>query len=138
MKLPVVFRYAAYGLVFGFMLSRMGFSNFEQVHRMFLFEDLRLFLTFCTGVGLSALGFALLSKKSDFPVRPFHPGTVIGGALFGVGWALTGACPSILLVQIGEGRIAALLTLLGAVAGMLVYPAVHRRFFAWNQGTCNN
>ncbi|MCA9583916.1 MAG: YeeE/YedE family protein [Myxococcales bacterium] len=129
-------RYALYGLVFGFILSRIGFSDFGEVHKMFTFADLRLFLTFCTGVGLSFVGFMTLTRMSEIPRRAFNPGNIMGGVLFGAGWALTGACPSILLVQLGEGQLAGLATLAGALAGMVVYPSIHRRFFRWPLGSC--
>lgn len=129
-------RYALYGLVFGYILSRIGFSDFGEVHRMFLFADLRLFLTFCSGVAFSFVGFIALTRMSEMPRRVFNAGNIIGGVLFGAGWALTGACPSILLVQLGEGQIAGLATLGGALAGMMIYPSIHRRFFGWPLGGC--
>lgn len=133
---PIVLRYAAYGLTFGFMLSRMGFSDYAEVHRMFVFADLRLFLTFCLGVALATGGYFTLARGADLPKRSIHPGSIAGGVLFGAGWALTGACPAIMLVQLGEGQVAGVATLLGAVSGMLVYPALQRRFFRWDSGTC--
>jgi uncharacterized protein len=129
-------RYGAYGLALGFMLSRMGFSDFAEVHRMFLFTDLRLFLTFAVGVGLAMVGFFALARGADLPKRFVHRGSIPGGVLFGAGWAITGACPAILLVQIGEGQLAGMVTLAGAALGMLVYPALQRRFFRWDSGTC--
>lgn len=129
-------RYALYGLGFGYILSRIGFSDYAEVHRMFLFTDLRLFLTFATGVALSFVGFLAFATMREMPKRSFHPGNILGGALFGVGWALTGACPSILLVQVGEGQLAGLSTLTGAVVGMLVYPPIHRRLFRWPISGC--
>ena len=40
-----------------------------------------------------------------FAPRNIHPGTLIGGALFGTGWAISGGCPTIALAQIGEGQL---------------------------------
>lgn len=127
-------RYALYGLAFGFILSRMGFADFAEVHRMFLFADLRLFLTFATGVALSFVGFLVFARMSEMPKRVYHRGNIIGGVLFGAGWALTGACPSILLVQVGQGQVAGFSTLAGAIAGMVMYPSLQRRFFRWPMG----
>jgi len=132
----VYLRYSVYGLFFGFVLSRMGFADFSEVHKMFLFEDLRLFLGFAVGVSISMVAFVGLRQLAATPPRPLHPGSILGGIIFGAGWAVTGACPSIVLVQIGEGQLAAVATLVGAIAGTLVYPLVHRRFFRWNMGSC--
>jgi uncharacterized membrane protein YedE/YeeE len=131
-------RVAALGLVLGFSLSRIGFSSWDQVHAMFTFSDLRLFLTFCSGVvtlGLAWLVVARMSRAA-FPARPIHPGTLPGGALFGLGWALCGACPSIALVQVGEGQLGGFFTLAGILAGNWLYSVVHERFFRWTPGVC--
>jgi uncharacterized membrane protein YedE/YeeE len=138
MKLGAIhLRYALYGLLLGFVLSRTGFSDFGELHKMFVFSDLRLFLTFAVGVALSMGGFLALTKLKRMPKRPFHPGTVVGGVLFGVGWATTGACPSLVMVQIGEGRYVGAATLAGILVGVLAYAPLHRRFFRWDMGTCS-
>jgi uncharacterized membrane protein YedE/YeeE len=129
-------RYAFYGLLFGFGLSRMGFGDFAQVHAMFVFGDLRLFLGFCGGVALSMMGFLALTKIRTIPRKNLTPGTVIGGVLFGVGWALTGACPSIALIQIGRGYMPAVATLVGVVVGVWIYPRFHRRWIPWKLESC--
>jgi uncharacterized membrane protein YedE/YeeE len=53
--------------------------------------------------------------------KPFHPGVIIGGTLFGAGWAITGACPGPIYAQIGAGAWMALFTLAGAMIGMYAY-----------------
>lgn len=136
MKLNAHWRFGLYGLLLGFCLSRMGYSDFSEIYAMFTFGDPRLYLTFAGGVALITLCFALL-LRGKVANRPLHRGTVIGAALFGLGWALTGACPAIALVQIGEGKLAALLSLFGVLLGTAIYPAVHRRFFKWEMGSCN-
>lgn len=129
---------AAVGLFFGFALSNIGFSDWGEVHRMFTFQDLRLVLVFGGAVFLIGVGLAVLVKdaRARF-LRPIHPGTAPGGVLFGIGWALSGACPSIVLVQLGEGQLPALLTLSGALMGTFSYGWVHRRWFRWDPGSCD-
>jgi hypothetical protein len=108
------------GLILGFALGNIGFGDFGEVHRMFTFADLRLFLTFCGGVAITAAGVALYRRRHPLPPRTLHRGTVIGSVLFGAGWALSGACPGIVLVQLGEGRLYGLLTLAGILTGAWV------------------
>jgi len=129
-------RYGLYGLIFGFVLSRMGFGDFQEVHNMFLLEDLRLHFSFGGGMALSMIGFKAFIRDAKPPPRPIHPGSIIGGLIFGAGWAITGACPSIVLVQIGAGIAPAFGTLMGAVIGVVLYGHVHRRFFSWDMGSC--
>jgi len=136
MQSPPFLRMAILGVLFGFAFSCMGFTDFEEVHKMFTFTDLRLFLTFCGGVALSMVGFLLLARGQRIQRRPFHPGTIPGGVLFGIGWALTGACPSGALVQLGEGKLIAGFTLIGLLLGSALYPVVHKRIFGWPLEIC--
>lgn len=127
---------AGAGLAFGFFLSWVGFSDWGEVHRMFAFADLRLLLTFGGAVVLAGVAFAFVPGARQSATRPIHPGTVAGGVMFGVGWALCGACPSIALVQVGEGQLSAGLTVLGVLLGTWGYGLVHKRFFHWDPGSC--
>lgn len=130
-------RYAIYGLVFGFGLSRIGFGDFREVHAMFVFDDLRLLLAFAGGVALTMVGFVALAKLSTMPSKTLNPGSVLGGVLFGAGWAITGACPSIVLVQLGQGYVSALATLVGVIAGITAYAPIHRRYLPWHFEGCS-
>jgi uncharacterized membrane protein YedE/YeeE len=123
------------GVAFGFVLSRIGFSSWDDVHAMFTFADMRMFFAFCVAVGALAVGWPLLGRVR-FRARPIHKGTVLGGVLFGAGWALCGACPSIALVQLGEGQIAALWTVGGIVTGNALYAFTRARYLRWDTATC--
>ncbi len=126
------------GVAFGFVLSRMGFASWDEVNAMFSFRDPRLLLSFGVAVGALAVAWAVIARLSRprWAPRSIHRGTLAGGALFGVGWALSGACPSIALVQLGEGQIGALITLAGIFAGNWIYAIVHARYFRWVVRSC--
>lgn len=111
---------ALFGLLMGGVMVYTGFSNFSEVHNMFVFVDFRLLFGFGGAVGLSMFGFFLLK---GFPKvkKKFFSGNITGGIMFGVGWAITGACPTIALVQIGQGQFAALFTVLGILFGVWAY-----------------
>ncbi len=131
----------AVGLLLGFSLSRIGFSSWDEVHAMFTFRDLRLFLTFCSGVTVLAIAWLVVLRVSRPTsslggARPIHPGTLPGGVVFGLGWAVCGACPAVALVEIGEGQLGGFLTLAGILAGNWVYSVVHERYFRWTPGAC--
>jgi hypothetical protein len=128
---------AVIGIAFGFALSRIGFSDWGEVHRMFTFEDLRLTLTFAGAVGILTPAFWLLrSRTGQLPGRRLHRGVVPGAILFGMGWALSGACPGIAMVQLGEGQLAAILTLIGIVGGVALHRVVQRRVLRWDTDGC--
>jgi len=136
MKEPVIV--GLIGVAFGFTLSRIGFTSWDEINKMFTFSDLRLLLTFAVAVVLLAVSWIVIARATGatWSPRRVHPGTVTGGVLFGAGWALSGACPSIALVQLGEGQLGAGLTLIGIVAGNWLYSVVHERYFRWSAASC--
>jgi uncharacterized membrane protein YedE/YeeE len=125
-----------FGVLLGFSLSRIGFTNYDELHRMFLFADLRMFVVFCGGVALSAPLFLLLKKRRALPSRALHKGTIAGGVVFGLGWVIAGACPGVAFAQLGEGKLWALATLAGIAAGTLGYRALNRRLLRLDTSSC--
>lgn len=135
---------AALGLALGFTISAAGFSDWAEIHRMFTFglgeggpgaESLRLLLAFAGAVALAAAGFFLLARRDLLPRRPITRATVPGALLFGAGWALCGACPVAVLVQLGEGKVAALATAAGMLGGLRLHRAARRRL-GWSSDSC--
>ena len=105
------------GTLLGASLSLIGFTDYGELHRMLTFQDARMFLVFAGAVvGTGILLFGLRHVRS-LPPRPFSPRVVVGGLLFGVGWAVTGACPGAAFAQLGEGKLWALCTLAGIGIG---------------------
>ena len=126
---------SASGIGLGFTLSMVGFTRFEEVHAMFTFTDLRLFMVFVFGVVLTGLGF-LGTRQRGLPRKHLHRGTLPGAVLFGIGWALCGACPGVVLAQLGEGQAHALVIALGVGSGTVLYRHVHGRYLRWDTGSC--
>ena len=60
-------------------------------------------------------------QQIAYTPKPYHRGVIFGGLAFGMGWAITGACPGPIYAQIGAGEPIALFTFIGALAGMYVY-----------------
>ena len=130
------FKMLSVGVVVGFFLSRIGFSDWQEVRHMFLLQDPRLWVVFMGAVALLLIPMWVIQKQRGRYLgrRPIHPGSIPGGVLFGAGWAITGACPGVALVQIGEGQLPALATLAGIAVGAAVYLQLHRRIFRWDRG----
>ncbi len=132
--------YIAFGTVFGFVLSRSGAADYDFIQGMFLFEEFQLYGIIGTAVAVTAPGLWLLKRHgrtitgSPLTVepKPQHRGNVVGGALFGVGWSITGMCPGPILVNMGEGKLYAIAAfagvLLGAAAFGVLYPRLTRPF----------
>ena len=115
------------GLALGFTVARLGFADFGQLHQMLVFHDLRLLFAFATAAGLSIALFALVRGLLPAESDRVDSGTVPGAVLFGVGWAITGACPGVVLIQLGQGIPFALVTLAGVIAGIALQSRFIRR-----------
>lgn len=124
-----------FGLALGAALSRSGFTDFGEIHRMFTLADGRLPLTFAAALGLAAAGFALHCRGAGLPRRPIRAGTIPGAVAFGAGWAVCGGCPGAVLAMIGEGRLAALVTLGGILGGTLLGDRL-KGWLRWDSGSC--
>lgn len=125
------------GVWLGVVASLSGVSDYGEVREMTTLTNLRLFAVFAAAVSVSMLCYSWFTRGRNLSSRPIHKGTVPGALLFGVGWAMTGACPVITAVQIGEGQGWALYSLGGILLGMWAYGPVHRRFFRWSPGACD-
>jgi uncharacterized protein len=119
-------RHLAFGVLFGFILSRAGATDYDAVSGMFRLTDLHLFGVIGLAVAVSAAGFfvarrsgarALNGELLVITKKPMTRQLAGGALLFGVGWGLAGTCPGTALAQVGEGRLAGLVTLTGIVLG---------------------
>lgn len=128
--------YGLFGLTMGAVLSLVGFTDFAQVHGMFTFSKFNLLFVFVSTVALSMVVFGVFSRNSGPAKKQLHKGTIPGSVLFGAGWAITGACPSIALVQLGEGKFLALVTLAGIFAGVWGFRKLAAGPMNLDTGTC--
>jgi len=122
--------FALFGMLFGFVLSRARVTDYDTIAGMFRLTDLHLFGVIGTAIPVAALGLWLLRRggsrtvtgaPADVRPKPWSRGALPGGILFGAGWALTGACPGTAIAQVGEGKLIALVSVLGMLAGTYVY-----------------
>jgi uncharacterized membrane protein YedE/YeeE len=124
------------GVYFGIVLTKSEVVCWQRVHDMFLFREAHMYLIIGVGVVVSMILMLLIKKYQaktieGQPIRyepkPYHKGVIIGGTLFGAGWAITGACPGPIYAQIGGGAWMALLTLAGALTGMFLYASLRAK-----------
>ena len=118
------------GVYFGIVLTKSEVVRWQRVHDMFLFKEAHMYLIIGVGVVVAMISMLLIKKFQTktiegvpvvYKPKPFQKGVIIGGTLFGAGWAITGACPGPIYAQIGGGAWMALFTLAGALIGMFVY-----------------
>ena len=118
------------GTYFGIILTKSEVVRWQRVHDMFLFREPHMYLIIGTAIAVAMVSMLLIKKwrvndwegkPITYRPKPFQLGVVIGGALFGAGWAITGACPGPIYAQVGAGEWRALITLIGALLGMFAY-----------------
>ena len=119
----------------GFTVSNIGFGDYGQLNLMFTFQDLRIFFAFLICFALSpAWVFVLAGHR---PKRmPIHKGIVPGGIMFGAGWAISGGCPAIPIIQVAGGYLPALVTIGGVIVGMRLCRSFNARYFHLDRGSC--
>lgn len=121
------------GVYLGILFSKSEVAHWQRVHDMFLFREAHMYLIIGTAIGVAMVSmfvikrFAIKSIEGEpitYKPKPYHTGVIVGGMLFGAGWAITGACPGPIYAQIGAGEWMALFTLAGALLGMFGYAAL--------------
>ncbi|MCM2579377.1 YeeE/YedE thiosulfate transporter family protein [Streptomyces meridianus] len=122
------------GLALGFVVTNIGFGDYTELNRMFTFQDLRMFLAFAGAVAIIVCVFALLRVRRT-PGR-IHAGVVPGAVLFGTGWAVSGGCPAIPIIQVASGYLPAVITIVGVVVGMRLCRWANGRYFHLDRGSC--
>lgn len=122
--------YLALGIVFGLALTKGEAISWFRIQEMFQFHSIHMYGIFGTAVPVGALSlllikhFGIRSLDGEPIIKPrkiYHHGVVLGGLIFGFGWALTGACPGPLYAQIGSGYLVTGVTFSSAVLGTWVY-----------------
>lgn len=119
------------GIVFGIVMAKSEAISWFRIQEMFRFQAFHMYGIIGTAVILGAIGVALIKKFQirDFHGNPilFHPKDksitryLIGGTIFGLGWALSGACPGPMVVNIGYGFLSMGIVFLFAILGTYLY-----------------
>jgi uncharacterized membrane protein YedE/YeeE len=124
------FKYAAVGILFGIVFVKAEIISWFRIQEMFRLQSFHMFGVIGTAVIVGMISVQLIKKYKvktiygediRFHPKKFNKGQIIGGLIFGLGWAMTGACPGPLFAQIGTGALVVSVVLLSAVAGTWVY-----------------
>ncbi len=129
--------YLVVGILFGIVMSKSEAISWFRIHEMFRFESFHMYGIMGTAVVLGIVFMWAIKKWKirtlegaivDYPNKEKTiPRYLIGGSLFGLGWALIGACPGPIYVLIGQGFPIFIVVLLSALAGTVAYGALKER-----------
>jgi hypothetical protein len=129
-------KYLILGSLFGIVFVKAEIISWYRIQEMFRLHSFHMYGVIGTAVIVGVISVWLIKKfkiktvQSEaviFHDKKFHWGNVIGALIFGLGWALTGACPGPLFAQIGSGFLVVAVTLLSAIGGTWVYGFVRDR-----------
>lgn len=119
------------GIVFGIVMTKSEAVSWFRIQEMFRFQAFHMYGIIGTAVILGVTGVALIKKFRirDFHGNPitFHPKEksvtryLVGGLIFGLGWALSGACPGPMVVNIGYGYLSMAIVFFFALVGTYLY-----------------
>ncbi len=123
-------KYVLVGLGFGIIFVKAEIISWFRIQEMFRFQSFHMFGIIGSAVVVGMISVFIIKKFNIktiyretivFQTKEFNKGNIYGSLLFGLGWAITGACPGPLFAQIGSGATVVLITLLSAIAGTWVY-----------------
>lgn len=127
-------KFLVVGIVFGIVMAKSEALSWYRIQEMFRFQSFHMYGIIGTAVTLGVIGVALIKKFKlrDFEGNPiqFHPKEksvaryLIGGSIFGLGWALSGACPGPMVVNIGYGYLTMAIVFLFATLGTFLYGVI--------------
>ncbi len=126
------------GVAFGFLLQKGRVLRFEKQVGAMLLKDMTILKFMLSAIVVGMIGVCFLNDIGfiELKHKSMNVGAVvIGGALFGLGWAVMGFCPGTAVGAIGEGRWHAAWAVLGMIAGAALfaemYPFLKQTVLAW-------
>ena len=126
----MVISFLLMGIYFGIVLTKAQVTSWIRIQEMFHFQSFHMYGVIGSAIITGAIGVQLLThrnrqsiSKQPITIRKvdFQKGQIVGGLIFGIGWALTGACPGPIFAIIGSGYSVFIVILVSALAGTWVY-----------------
>ncbi len=124
-------KYLGVGILFGIVLTKTEAVSWYRIYEMFHFQSFHMYGIIGTAIATGVIGIQLIKRKNlkDIDGKPIEildkeNGNArywIGGILFGLGWALVGACPGPIFILLGAGFYSVAFVLLGAIFGTFLY-----------------
>ncbi|MGE7777139.1 DUF6691 family protein [Chitinophaga sp. NPDC101104] len=123
-------KYLLFGILFGIVLVKAEMISWFRIQEMFRMQSFHMYGIIGSAVATGMLSVWLIRRFNIktihgetvvIPDKQFNKGQIYGGLLFGLGWAMTGACPGPLFAQAGTGAAAVGVTILAAIAGTWLY-----------------
>ena len=119
------------GVLFGIVMTKSEAISWFRIQEMFRFQSFHMYGIIGVAVVLGAIMIYFIKKsntKNIFgdaisfkPKSNTYKASIFGGTIFGLGWAMTGACPGPLYTLVGHGYFIVLVIIASALVGALIY-----------------
>lgn len=129
-------KYLFCGLLFGVILVKAEVVSWYRIQEMFRFQAFHMYGIIGSAIAIGMISILLIKKfkiktiqgeEIKIATKELNKGTVIGGLMFGLGWALTGACPGPLYALFGSGIWVFIVVIFAAVLGTYTYGAIKEK-----------
>ena len=127
-------KYVLVGMFFGIVLVKSEAVSWYRIYEMFKFQAFHMYGIIGSAVLLGVISVALIkraglrsSEGKTIYITPKEKGFVrylLGGSIFGLGWALAGACPGPMYILVGTGVFSMLIVIAAAILGTFVYGVI--------------
>lgn len=123
-------KYGLLGIFFGIVLVKAEVVSWFRIQEMFKLQSFHMYGIIGSAIVVGMISVMLIKRynarsiekeKIHLENKKFNKGQIYGGLIFGLGWAMTGACPGPLYALIGDGITVIIVALLSAIAGTWVY-----------------
>ncbi len=123
-------KYLIVGVLFGIVFIKAEIISWYRIQEMFRFQSFHMYGVIGSAVIVGIISIQIIKKFNiktiygetiELHDKKFNKGQILGGLIFGFGWAITGACPGPIFAQIGTGISVMVVTLFFALVGTWVY-----------------
>lgn len=123
-------KFVLIGSLFGLILTKTEAVSWYRIQEMFRFQSFHMYGIIGSAIVVGMLSILAIKKfkvkavngeSVSIPDKIFNKGSIIGGTIFGMGWALSGACPGPLYALAGAGYPAIWVAIFSALLGTWLY-----------------
>lgn len=123
-------KYSLVGIIFGIVFVKAEIISWFRIQEMFTLSSFHMYGVIGTAVVVGVVSVFLIKRfkiktiqgqEIEIVEKKFSKGQIYGSLLFGLGWAMTGACPGPLFAQVGAGIAAVIVVIFSALAGTWIY-----------------